>query len=118
MGLFSKKTVICKKCGKEFQIGFLSSREHCSECSEILYQEYLFEKEKERKVLEEKRRFRDEMSGYSSYGQLYLNKEYSEEELKAIELHRDNILEKYRVTDGLSLLELSGTKFIYNSMSD
>ena len=34
MGLFSKKTLICEKCGKEFQARITIGRHLCKECDD------------------------------------------------------------------------------------
>lgn len=40
MGLFSKKTLICEKCGKEFQARITIGRHLCKECDDKYWKLY------------------------------------------------------------------------------
>lgn len=84
MGFFSKKTFICEKCGKEYQTRISVGEHVCGECKSR-------EKEKTEKVF-----------GYVCYASDLSWDPYTEEELDAIARHRDGILNKCRVTEGIT----------------
>lgn len=77
MGLFSKKTLTCERCGREYEARVSLGSKVCPDCQQ---------REKEAKKA---------VSGYVSYGE-WLGKKYSEEELKAIAQHRDEIFESHK----------------------
>lgn len=100
MGLFSKKTVVCEKCGKEYQarITFLGCV--CNECET-----------KERKL-------RESVEGYIDYARKMRMGNYSTEKLEEIKKHRDAILEKYRMTEGITRAELRSASEDYKQLTD
>lgn len=98
MGLFSKKTLVCQRCGKEFQsrLGFADL---CAEC-----------------VLEEEKK-RQEIRGYELYAKKIHRDSYPAEKLDEIAEHRWEILEKYR-TEGISLVTLCAIADQYKQLTD
>lgn len=87
MGLFSKKTLTCERCGKEYEARISLGSKLCPECQQ---------REKEAKKA---------VSGYVSYGG-WLGKKYGEDELKAIAQHRDEIFEQHRNPHSITREEL------------
>ena len=81
MGLFSKKTYVCERCGKEFQKRINLNGNFCDECLDM--------------ELKEKRELKELVGGYYDYGFDVLLKDYTSEELKEIVSHRDMILNIY-----------------------
>lgn len=100
MGLFSKKTVTCERCGKEYELRIDMGRHLCPEC----------------KAREEEKR--NQASGYISYGDIVLHTKYSEEQLDQIIAHREQVLEKYRVRDGITCEELQTASENYKKLTD
>ena len=100
MGLFSKKTVVCERCGKEYQVRITRGTHICDECADYLAN------------LENK------VFGYVEYAKKMSWNPYSEDELMKIEKHRDAILEKYRMTGGISREELMDASDNYKSLTD
>lgn len=105
MGLFAKKTYICRKCGKEFEKRINFNGDICNECRR-----------------EEKKEFEKLVTpvlGYIDYGyKVLIDKNYSDDELREITKHRDNILDKYKQTNGISRLELQTISDNYKKMSE
>lgn len=99
MGLFSKKTYTCKQCGREYEARINLGGGLCSECQAEL-------KEMEKAV-----------PGYSAYG-VRMGKPYSTDELRAAVRHRDEILEKYRISDGISKENLKKAGDNYKKLSE
>ena len=100
MGLFSKKTFICERCGKEFQARITFGIHVCPDCLER-------EAQKEANV-----------KGYVDYASDMHWDRYTEEQLDQIAAHRDRILEKYHMTDGISREELKNASDGYRELSD
>lgn len=99
MGFFSKKTFICEKCGKEFQARLTFGIHICDEC---------WDRQNNKK---------DNVKGYVDYANKACWDEYTEEQLDAIAAHRDAILEKYRVEQGISRAELAEASANYKRLS-
>lgn len=92
MGIFSKQTILCKKCGKEYKT-ILDMRDGlCKACY--------------KKKLDEGTELRLEILGYVEYANSVLNKNYSDEEVRAIISHFNELTEKLRLKDGVSRAEL------------
>lgn len=100
MGLFSKKTIVCEKCGKQFQARITLGVHLCDEC-------LARQAEKENNV-----------KGYIDYAQKMLWDPYTEDQLDVIARHRDSILEKYRMTRGISRSELASASDNYKMLTD
>ena len=96
MGLFSKKTLVCSHCGKEYQTR-LALGTLCDDC--------VMQKSKLEKLVK----------GYSDYSYSCVD---SIEKIEAAIEHRNNILEKYRKTDGISRAELRNASDNYKKLSD
>ncbi len=111
MGILSKKTIKCEKCGKEYQARITFGIHLCDEC---------FEKEE----AEEKRRAseieakKEEVRGYVDYAKKIDREPYSLEQLEQIVLHRNEVLEKYRQTSGISRAELRAAAENYKTLTD
>lgn len=98
--LFAKKTIVCERCGKEYQARITIGEHLCDEC-------LLREQEK-----------RENVKGYVDYASDMLLPEYTEEQLDQIAAHRDQILEKYRMTEGISRAELMQASDNYKELTD
>ena len=96
MGLFSKKTVVCSHCGKEYQVR-LALGTLCDDC------------------YSEKTKLEKLVKGYADYATTSFD---SIEKIEEIIAHRANILEKYRRTDGISRAELKTASDNYKKLSD
>ncbi|MCC8162018.1 MAG: hypothetical protein LIO86_02330 [Lachnospiraceae bacterium] len=102
MGIFSKKTAVCRQCGREYQKGFFDS-DLCPECEK--------EQEQNRNEIE---RLKEEVPGYVAYRKAAYLPELTFSELQDVVIHRDGILEKYRrLNDGIDreALEYAGDNF-------
>ncbi|MBQ8804192.1 MAG: hypothetical protein IJZ53_11200 [Tyzzerella sp.] len=97
MGLFSKKTLVCAHCGKEYQTRFAMGVKLCDEC------------------LSKKTELDSQVKGYASYSSTYFE---SIEEIEEIIGHRAGILEKYRKNDGISRAELKNASDNYKKLTD
>lgn len=104
MGLFSKKTYVCERCGKEFQKRINLNGNFCDECLDM--------------ELKEKRELKELVGGYYDYGFDVLLKDYTSEELKEIVSHRDMILNIYRNRNGITREELEAASENYKELSD
>lgn len=104
MGLFSKKTYVCERCGKEFQKRINLNGNFCDECLDM--------------ELKEKRELKELVGGYYDYGFDVLLKDYTSEELKEIISHRDMILNIYRNRNGITREELEAASENYKELSD
>ncbi len=100
MGLFSKKTVTCERCGKEYQVRVTFGSYLCDEC------------------VERESAKQETVKGYVEYAKKMLWDAYTEEQLEQIAEHRDQILEKYRQTQGISRAELTKASDNYKSLTD
>ena len=100
MGLFSKKTVTCEHCGKEYQVRIAIGAHICDEC---LAREY------------EKK---DVVRGYVDYASKVLWPDYTEQQLDEIAKHRDGILAKYRLNNGITRDELEEASDNYKKLTD
>lgn len=99
MGLFSKKALVCERCGKEYEARISIGSKLCPECQQ---------REKDAKK---------EVSGYVSYGE-WIGRKYNEDELRAIAQHRDSILEKHRNTHIITREELKQAGDNYKKLSE
>lgn len=100
MGLFSKKSIVCERCGKEYQAIVTIGAHICKDCKAILQQK------------------EDKVKGYVQYAKDVLKCSYTEEQLDAIAAHRDAILEKYRMTQGITIPELTNASDNYKKLTD
>lgn len=100
MGIFSKKTVRCEKCGKEYQVRITFGTQICDECVN--------------RGLQKKQNVR----GYIDYAMCMGWQDYTEEQLDQIDVHRNQILEKYRQVQGISKSELQNASDNYKKLSD
>ncbi|MCR5782453.1 MAG: hypothetical protein K6G90_06905 [Clostridia bacterium] len=100
MGIFSKKTYVCECCGKEFEARSLLGRTLCNECEERELAKYA------------------NISGYIEYSEKMKMPDYTEQQKEEIAEHRDAILEKYRLTQGISMSELRDARYNYSNLSD
>ena len=96
--LFAKKTIVCERCGKEYQVRITLGEHICDECKLREYQK------------------KENVKGYVDYALDMLWPEYTEEQLDQIAAHRDQILEKYRMTQGISRNELQQASDNYNKL--
>lgn len=105
MGFFSKKTYVCKKCGKEFQTRkTLWGDIVCDSC---LVKEY-----------ELKSKLRDKIGGYEKYHNSVFYRDYAVAELQKIEEHRDKLLAKFKNDNGITIDELYIASGNYKKLSD
>lgn len=88
MGLFSKKTIICEKCGKEFSTRSIFSSNLCDDCTQREVNELL------------------NLEGYKNYALEMRWDNYSDEQLTEIEKHRNSILNKYSAKGVISRDEI------------
>ena len=100
MGLFSKKTLTCERCGKEYEARIALGSHICDECKN---------REAQKK---------DNVKGYVDYAFVMSMPNYNEEQLDQIATHRDQILEKYRMTQGISRAELQNASENYKKLTD
>lgn len=100
MGLFSKKLIICERCGKEFYTRLSLLGNICDEC---------IRKENEK---------REHVRGYVNYASDLLMPQYNAAQLDDIANRRTRILEKYRQTEGISKSELQNASDHYNKLTD
>ncbi len=98
MGFLSKKTLICEKCGKEFQARL--ARKLCDECQ---IKEFDLEQE---------------LADYLSYSNLYMDRKIEKNEYEIIIEHRNAILEKNRNDRGITIDELKSIAANYNTLTD
>lgn len=104
MGLFSKKTYICEKCGKEFQKRINLNGNFCDEC---------FAKE-----MKEKEELEGYICGYVDYGLNVLAKEYSIDELREIAKRKENRVNFFRNKVEITKEELIEASENYKNLSD
>ncbi len=100
MGLFSKKTLTCERCGKEYDARIAVGAHICDECKK---------REAQKK---------ENVKGYVEYAVDMRMPSYSEEQLDEIATHRGQVLEKYRMSQGISRSELQGASDNYKKLSD
>lgn len=106
MGLFSKKDYVCVKCGKKFQARLSPIDGLCDDCYNAR------ESEKYTLIFQ--------ITGYDMYREDYKagSQDFTPEEIKAIISHRSEILEKYRMKDGISKEELRWASDNFKSLSE
>lgn len=104
MGLFSKKTYVCEKCGKEFQKRINLNGKLCDDCCS---EEYKAQKELKKQI-----------SGYCKYASDELFKQYTSEEMQAIVEHRNALLQKFKFDAGISIAELTEASNNYRKLTD
>lgn len=100
MGLFSKKTVVCERCGKEYQVRITLGTHICDECLNREFQK------------------KDNVRGYVDYALQMGWPDYTEEKLDEIAVHRATILEKYRQVNGISRADLMSASDNYKKLTD
>lgn len=101
MGFFSKKQLVCERCGKTYEARIAVGKKLCKECSDILSQ-------KEAKVVGYRNYLMDVKSQY----------DLTEDELDAINLHRQKIIDKYKINDGTTLAQLTTKIDNYETLTD
>lgn len=103
MGLFSKKTYVCEKCGKTYEKRINLNGNLCEACWKM----------------EQDRRdeLKNENKGYNYYMDVRY-KEYSSDEMEEIVKHKNVLLEKFQLTDGISRAELQQASDNYRSLTD
>lgn len=105
MGLFSKKEYVCEKCGKTFTTRLEPYRALCRECSNQEFNE----EEKLKKLAK----------GYLDYDKVsYNGKLNTIEDYRNIVEHRNNIINKYKVEDGITRSGLQKTCENVESLTD
>ena len=104
MGLFSKKTYVCEKCGKEFEKRLNLLGSICDEC-------WLIE-ENERKELE------NAVKGYNDYCNNVFYKSHSTEELRNILNHREELLGTLQNENAITREELIYAGNNYKGLSE
>jgi hypothetical protein len=100
MGLFSKKTLVCETCGKEYDARIAVGEHICPDCR----------KRKEKKQAE--------VQGYLNYSYAAGLRVYSEQDLDNIIAHRQEILEKYDSEPKLTRDEFRAAGDNYKKLSD
>lgn len=100
MGFFSKKTVVCERCGKEYQVRITLGAHICDECLSREFQK------------------KDNVRGYVDYALMMGWPDYTEEQLDQIAVHRETILEKYRQVNGISRVDLMNASDNYKKLTD
>lgn len=100
MGLFSKKTLVCERCGKEYEARIAMGAHVCKEC------------------LDRENKKKEDVKGYVDYAYIMSMPKYTEDQLDKIVEHRNQILEKYRMTQGISRVELQKASDNYKSLTD
>lgn len=106
MGLFSKKTYICPKCGKEY-----TTRIDTGLCDDCLLEKMEIESQEkqERKELEYL------VKGYKKYNKANTD---TKEKIYDIVARRTAILEKYQPVDGISRSELQDASDNYRQLTE
>ncbi len=99
MGLFAK-TYNCSRCGSQFTGKLTKGIALCNTC---------LAKEEAKK---------NDLKGYIEYAKRMKFNPYNDATLDEIAKHRNGILEKYRITDGISMAELQNISGNYLSLSD
>lgn len=100
MGIFSKKTIVCERCGKEYQTRITLGVHVCDECLNREYEK------------------REAVSGYVEYARTMGWAEYSEEELDMIASHRQQTMDKYNRNHGITRAELQNASDNYKKLTD
>lgn len=100
MGLFSKKTLVCESCGKEYEARITLGIYLCSEC------------------LRRQNQKSADVKGYVDYAMEMSMGTYSENKMDEILIHREQILEKYRMVNGITRAELQNASDNYRKLSD
>lgn len=104
MGLFSKNDYVCEKCGKTFTKRINLNGNLCDDCWN--------QEENEKRMLQESVR------GYIDYYSDVFFKTYTSDEMRKIIDHRDEILDKYRNTNGISRADLRNASDNYKKLTD
>lgn len=104
MGLFSKKTYVCEKCGKQYEKRINLNGNLCDDC---------WNKEQN-----EKRALEASIRGYVDYASDVFFKSYSSDEMRDIIDHRDKILDKYQHEMGISRADLQNASDNYKALTD
>ncbi len=102
--IFKKKTCTCSRCGKQYEAGVLDEADLCKQCYDEIWQKC------------------SEVYGYYHYATDVANRPHGMKEnekwFEEVAEHRKGILEKYRVTEGITKDELSEVKANYKKFSD
>lgn len=104
MGLFSKKIYVCERCGKEYEKRIKPNENLCDDCRN--------------KETNAKAELQKQIGGYCVYASEALYKSYTLEEMQEILKHRNELLDKFRFTDGISRAELMNASENYKKLSD
>ena len=104
MGLFSKKTYTCEKCGRQYEKRFNLGGSLCNECWN---QEQNAKRELEASI-----------RGYIDYAHDVFYKQYSSEEMRQIIDHRDSILSRFKHDAGITRADLKNASDNYKSLTD
>lgn len=104
MGIFSKKTYVCEKCGKEFEKRINLNGNLCDDCWN--------QEQNERRALE------SSIRGYIDYASDVFYKQYSADEMRQIIDHRDTILDKFQHDAGITRADLKNASDNYKALTD
>lgn len=104
MGLFSKKEYVCEKCGKTFFKRINLNGNICDDCYN--------------KDANERMDLENAVIGYVNYHSSIAHEDYSNEELKKIAEHREELLEKFMNNNGISRGNLQNASDNYKKLSD
>ena len=104
MGIFSKKTYLCEKCGKEFQKRINLNGNVCDDC-----------RKQEENVLHELIRL---VGGYIDYYNDVFSDTYTLEEMKKIAAHREGLIAKFQNSGGIKKTELMIASENYKNLTD
>lgn len=101
MGLFSKETYICEDCGREFESRIDKTIKICDQCQGKF------------KLLKK------DINGYIDYAlDLDFSKEYLRDDMLAIQAHRNEIMDKYRMPHPLTSDYFAYARDNYQKMSE
>lgn len=104
MGLFSKKKYTCSKCGKEFEKRINLNGSFCDDCY--------------KKESDEKKSLLSQINGYNEYHKDLFFEDYSSEDMKKIIEHKNRLLEKFKISNGISKDELQNVSYNYHKLTD
>ena len=104
MGLFSKKSYVCEKCGKEFQKRINLNGNLCDECWN--------------QEANAKRELEEAVRGYINYYSDVFFKSYTSDDMRKIIDHRDDLLEKFQHDAGITRAELMNASDNYKQLTD
>lgn len=102
MGLFSKKTFVCERCGKKFEARVAMKPYLCDECRA--------------KEAEQRAKVQGYLDVRSKYG--YGSPDYELDELPKIDAYRQQIIDKFQNNDGITIPELDEAGANYRKLTD